>query len=181
MRSSLCLGSLLDGCEVWGSGWGSQLGEFAKVLGGGGEKELVLCARWSAQSQSPQAYDAFEVRKEHLDLLALLAGSFIGRSSDQRSGHIACLFEDAARDLPSRLFRTASGLQRTRCAIEVAGAIQDLVVVDDCAACGQCLAAWTIVEVPGFVKLEVGSGECPIIASGFVEDRDVGRDMLGLN
>jgi hypothetical protein len=69
----------------------------------------------------------------------LTAGSFIGLGTDQGLGHIACPFEDAAWDFPSRLFRTASGLQRARRTIELAGAIKDLLVIDDCAARGQRL------------------------------------------
>mgnify|MGYP001825084371 CR=1 FL=1 len=49
---------------------GKDLGQFAEVLGGGGEQEFVICAAWSAQSEPSQPEYAFEVREEHRDLLS---------------------------------------------------------------------------------------------------------------
>ena len=50
-----------------------QLGEFAQVLGGGGEEELVMGAAGASQSQSVKLQDPFEVGEQHLDLLSLAA------------------------------------------------------------------------------------------------------------
>src|ERR1700704_6951802 len=76
---------------------------------------------------------------------------------------------------------TASALQWAWRAIELAGPVEDLIVADDRSARGQRLGGRTNVDVPRFVELEVGSGECPIIAPGVVQDRDVGCDPLGLD
>jgi hypothetical protein len=48
-----------------------QLGQFAWVLGGGGEVELVSGALGTAQTQAVELQDPFEVREQHLDLLPL--------------------------------------------------------------------------------------------------------------
>lgn len=55
--------ALLRWCEARGYCWDNQLCEFPKVLGGGGEKELVLRSGWTAQPQPSQTDDAFKVRK----------------------------------------------------------------------------------------------------------------------
>lgn len=51
----------------------SELGEFAEVLDGGGEMELVLGADWSSEAKAVEADDAFEVGKQHLNLLSGVA------------------------------------------------------------------------------------------------------------
>ena len=50
---------------------GDQLGEFAEVLSGGGEMELVAGTAGAAKSEPVEFQDAFEVSEEHLDLLSL--------------------------------------------------------------------------------------------------------------
>jgi hypothetical protein len=55
--------ALLRWREARGYCWDNQLCEFPKVLGGGGEKELVLRSGWTAQPQPSQTDDAFKVRK----------------------------------------------------------------------------------------------------------------------
>lgn len=46
-----------------------DLGQFAEVLGGGGEQEFVVRTAWTAQSKPSKAEDAFELREEHLGVL----------------------------------------------------------------------------------------------------------------
>ena len=55
------------------SGWRSrnQRCEPAQVLSDGGQNKLILGASWTTQSKSAELQDAFQVRKPHLDLLAL--------------------------------------------------------------------------------------------------------------
>ncbi len=48
-----------------------QLGEPAEVLSDCGERELELRAGRPAQSEPPQSKNALQVRKQHLDLLAI--------------------------------------------------------------------------------------------------------------
>lgn len=42
--------------------------QFAQVLSGCCEKELVVCATWLSQSKPSQPDDAIKVRKVHLDV-----------------------------------------------------------------------------------------------------------------
>ena len=56
-------------CEPWGWHW-DQLGHLAEVLGGGCEGELVARAVWTSQTQTLELENAFEVREQHVDLLA---------------------------------------------------------------------------------------------------------------
>ena len=51
----------------------SEHGEFAEVLDGGGEMELVLSSVWSSEAKAVEADDAFKVGEEHLNLLSGVA------------------------------------------------------------------------------------------------------------
>jgi hypothetical protein len=48
-----------------------QLGEFSEILSGGAEVEFITRAVRSSQSEHVETQNAFEVGKQHLDLLAL--------------------------------------------------------------------------------------------------------------
>ena len=63
-------------CWEW-----AELGEFAEVLDGCGQKELVLGAVGSSKSEPVETDDAFEVRKQHLDFLPGVARRDIGVGS----------------------------------------------------------------------------------------------------
>ena len=69
----LSLGGLRDAQSL--SGWWSsdQRCEPPQVLGNGSQNELILGASWTAQSKPAELQNALEVRKPHLDLLALKA------------------------------------------------------------------------------------------------------------
>ena len=53
------------------SGIGISLANFLRFLGGGAEVEFITRAVWSSQSEHVETQNAFEVGKQHLDLLAL--------------------------------------------------------------------------------------------------------------
>jgi len=55
-----------------------ELGEFAQVLGGGGEEELVSGALGTAEPQAVEFEDPLEVGEEHLDLLPLSSSGDVG-------------------------------------------------------------------------------------------------------
>ena len=50
----------------------------SKILRGRGQQELVFRSAWPAQSKPVKPENSFEVREEHLDLLALLARLAVG-------------------------------------------------------------------------------------------------------
>lgn len=60
-----------------------EFGEASEVLGGGGEKELVLCADEPPDPEPLEPEIALQVRERHLDLLAIAAGLLIRRRADQ--------------------------------------------------------------------------------------------------
>jgi len=55
------------------SGWWprDQLCKASQILSDGGQNKLVLGASWTTQSKSTELKDGLQVRKSHLDLLAL--------------------------------------------------------------------------------------------------------------
>ncbi len=73
-------------------------------------QELVLCAIGTAQAQPAEPQDALEMGKQHLDFLAFIAGAGEGRCACQRSGNIARLLMDIARDFPRWRVRATARL-----------------------------------------------------------------------
>ena len=67
-------------------------GERLEVLHDGGEVELVACPGETPQAHTLEAVMGFEVRKSHLDLLAL-------RRTHEAAGMIAGILMDVACDL----------------------------------------------------------------------------------
>ncbi len=72
-ESRRCTGRRVVGSRLGGHGCrcGNELRQFAEVLGGGGEEELVVGAAWSSQTEAVEAQDALEMCEQHLDLLTL--------------------------------------------------------------------------------------------------------------
>ena len=64
-------------------------GERLEVLHNGGEVELVACPGETPQAHTLEAVMGFEVRKSHLDLLALVARLFELRRTHEAAGMIA--------------------------------------------------------------------------------------------
>lgn|GEM_PF-4259083 len=69
-----------------------DFGQFAEVLGSGGEEEFVICTAWSSQSQPSQSQNAFEVGEEHLNLLSELHRDLVFFCFGQVSGDLARIF-----------------------------------------------------------------------------------------
>ena len=67
--------------------------ELSEVLGGGGEEEFVTCTVWTLQSQASEAEDAFEMGKQHLDLLSELHRDFVLLGLGDFAGDLAGIFE----------------------------------------------------------------------------------------
>ena len=83
------------------SGWRSrnQQCEPSQILGDSGQNELILGASWAAQSKPTELQDAPEVCKPHLVLLALAPRLLKVLGADERSGDVAGMLMDIARDL----------------------------------------------------------------------------------
>jgi hypothetical protein len=83
------------------SGWwpSNQRSEPSQVLGDGGQNKFILGASWTAESKPAELQDALEVRKPHLDLLALAPRLLKVLGANERSGDVAGMLMDIARDL----------------------------------------------------------------------------------
>ena len=101
----------------------SELCEFAEVLNSCCKVELILGAVWSSKAEAVEADDAFEVGKEHFDLLSGVAGGDIGICLRDIPCFLAGVFMSRTGDLPGRLVGRASGLQRARRAILFSGIV----------------------------------------------------------
>jgi hypothetical protein len=63
---------------------------------------VLVGAAWSSQAQAIEFEDALQVRKQHLDLLAITPGLLVGGCLGDRTGDIASGFVNVSRDLPTR-------------------------------------------------------------------------------
>jgi hypothetical protein len=70
--------------------------ELAEVLDGGGEEKLAFRSVGTSHAQAVELQNAFEVSKQHLDLLALASGRRIRVGQRQIAGHIPRAFMDWA-------------------------------------------------------------------------------------
>ena len=160
-----------------------QLGHLAQVLGGGGEVELVFCSVGASEAKAVEPKDAFEVREQHLDLLALAPRGQIGIAERQIAGEVARAFVDRAQHLATGIAGTAAIPQRAGVAVGFAGT----VLVDAvggwlglrCAAflpvTAQRLAAGAGIAVGLVIVDEVGTTEAAV-AAALLEHRDVRLD-----
>jgi len=64
-----------------------------------GQNKFILGASWTAQSKPAELQDALEVRKPHLDLLALAPRLVDVLGANERSGDVAGMLMDITRDL----------------------------------------------------------------------------------
>ena len=81
------------------------------------------------------------MRKPHLDLLALAPRPLKVLGANERSGDVAGMLMDIARDLARRSFWAALRFEWAYIAVELAGAIQKRLAFMYGAACPQLLAA----------------------------------------
>jgi hypothetical protein len=117
--------------EALARSFGVDASRLTQVLSGRSERELILRTARSAQPEAAESQDALEMGKQHFDALSLATGSFEGLCAGERTGNIAGIFMNAARDFARRLLRTASHLVRAGVAIRFARPIQHLIVIHD--------------------------------------------------
>ena len=104
------------------SGWRSrnQRCEPAQVLSDGGQNKLIPGAWWTTQSKSAELQDALQVRKPHLDLLALTSRYLEALGASERPGNVPGVLMEVARDLARWFFWTALRFKRAYIAVELA-------------------------------------------------------------
>src|SRR4029077_16297565 len=111
------------------------------------ERELILRATWPAQPQTTQPQDALEMGEQHLDAFAVAARLLKSFGVNERTGGIASVLIDAARDFALRRLRTAFGFQRTRPTIRGSRAIEENIAIVDPAFRVQKLALRAYIDV----------------------------------
>lgn len=113
-----------DGFESGFSHWDwSELREFAEVLDGCGEVELILGAVWSSKAEPVKTDDAFEVCEQHLDLFPGMAGGDVGIGRGNIPRLLTGILMTRPGDLASCLVGRISGLQRACGAILLPGVV----------------------------------------------------------
>jgi hypothetical protein len=85
-----------------------QFRQFAEILSGRGQEELVAGTARTAQSQAIEAQDALQVGEQHLDFLPLPPRAAIGVGLGDVAGQVTSSFVDAARNLARRLLGDSS-------------------------------------------------------------------------
>src|SRR5438128_9944987 len=100
-----------------------MVGKGLQVLHDGSEVELVACTGKAAQPHTLEAVVCLQVRKAHLDLLALVTGFGELRCTHQGARRIACVLIHVARDLSEDYLRRAPWLDRTWTRVSCASAI----------------------------------------------------------
>ena len=108
---------------------GDELGELAQVLDGGGEVEFVTSAARTAQPQSVELRDAFEMCEQHLDLFLLAERGVVGLGLGDTAGEVACALVDRAQNFTGQCIGAAARLQRTSPAVVRAGPVTEQVVL----------------------------------------------------
>jgi hypothetical protein len=101
----------------------------------------------AAQPETAELEDALEMGKQHLDTFSVAAGLFERHCAGERTGNIAGIFMNAARDLAGRLFGTAPRFARP---------IQHLVIIHDPSGRGEGFECRTDIDVARLVEGEVG-------------------------
>lgn len=133
--------------------------QFPEVLGGCGEKELVSRAGRTSQAQSAEAQDAFEMGKQHLDLLSIAPRLGVGFCPGDLAGHVARAFVKAPRNLSHRRLGATLRLQGARAAIARRGAIEiGRVIIHQRACRPQELAGRADVAISLVIESEVVAG-----------------------
>ena len=102
-----------------------MVGKGLQVLHDGSEVGLVACTGKAAQPHTLEAVVCLQVRKAHLDLLALVTGFGELRCTHPGARRITCVLMHVARDLSEGHIRGALGLERTWTAVAGARAIND--------------------------------------------------------
>jgi Helix-turn-helix domain len=85
-------------------------------LGDRRKREFILCAAGATQSQPAESENAFQVREQHLDTLAVAPGLLERLGTGECASDIASILVDIARDHACWSVRAALGLEGTRAA-----------------------------------------------------------------
>src|SRR3954471_6600867 len=144
-------------------------------------EQLVLGPSSTTQSKSTELKDALQVRKPHLDLLALTSRRLEALGISERPGDVPGVLMYVARDLARWFFWAALRFERAYIAVELARAIQKRLALVHGAARSEPLSARAVVDIAGRIISKVAAREGAIIPLRLVEHGDMWRDALLLD
>ncbi|MET4486109.1 hypothetical protein ABIA94_001668 [Bradyrhizobium sp. LA7.1] len=98
--------------------------EAPQILSDCSKNKLVLGAPWATKPKPTKPQDALQVRKPHLDLLALTSRRLESLGASERPGDVPGVLMYVARDLARWFFWTALRFKRACVAVELARTIQ---------------------------------------------------------
>src|SRR5947209_16646682 len=153
-----------------------MVGKGLQVLHDGSEVELVACTGKAAQPHTLEAVVCLQVRKAHLDLLALVTGCGELRCTHQGARRIACVLMHVARDLSEGHIRGAVGLERTWTAVAGARAIKDSPAIVHRPGCPEKLTLRADIEVALPIEGKVRARQDAFFPLAHVPNRDVRCD-----
>ena len=117
-----------------------------------------------------------QVRKAHLDFLALVARFDEAGRPHQRACLVAGIFMDVTGDFPEGHVRSALRLDWARAAVTGAREVKDRSAVMDPACGGKQFACGADVNIAFLVEGEVAPRERSIFSPAFIPDGNVRRD-----
>ena len=147
-----------------------------QVLHDGSEVGLVACTGKAAQPHTLEAVVCLQVRKAHLDLLALVTGFGELRCTHPGARRITCVLMHVARDLSEGHIRGALGLERTWTAVAGARAIKDSPAIMHRPGCPEKLTLRADVEVVLPIEGKVRARQDAFFSLAHVPNRDVRCD-----
>src|SRR6476661_4697609 len=148
-----------------------MVGKGLQVLHDGSEVGLVACTGKAAQPHTLEAVVCLQVRKAHLDLLALVTGFGELRCTHPGARRITCVLMHVARELSEGHIRGALGLERTWTAVAGACAIKDSPAIMHRPGCPEKLTNSSCEQSP----FDSPNGRLPLAAGAAARDLSGGR------
>ena len=119
-----------------------------------------------------------QVRKQHLDTLAIAPGLLEGFGPGECASGVTSVLVDVARDHAGWSVRGALGLEGTRAAIAGASYIPQHMLGENAPRRLQKLAHRADVDIAFLIKREVSPRKGAVLTDRLVDNRDVGRNLL---
>ena len=138
--------------------------------------KLVAGAGKSSEPHSLEAMVDFEMRKTHLNALALVTRLEETLGSHQSACQIACVLVDVTRNLPRRGVGATLHFERADIAVELGSAIAKCVAIMHGTCRVERLIVRADIDASALIPAKVAAREGAVIALAGIADRNIGRD-----
>ena len=139
--------------------------------------KLVAGAGKPSEPHSLEAMVDFEMRKTHLNALALVTRLEETLGSHQSACQIACVLVDVTRNLPRRGVGATLHFERADIAVELGSAIAKCVAIMHGTCRVERLIVRADIDASALIPAKVAAREGAVIALAGVADRNMGRDL----